>query len=314
MSRRPGWEVQIGRRLRLRDLHAFFTVTRCGSMAKAAEQLGVSQPAISKVIADLEYVFGVRLLDRSRNGVEPTIYGDALLKRGVAAFDELKQSVRDIEFLSDPRSGEVKLQCHDTVAATILPNVVRQFAALYPHVVLHVDNVVTTTVALPALRRRECDVILGRLHSPYDEDLHVVPLFDDPLVVAAGANNPLTRRRKLDLAELMQKPWILQAPHTWNYRRLKEAFDVQGLDLPKTTLVTISMPLIVDLLANGPFITAYPRSVVLYNLLKVLPIDLPVRAWPVVMATLRDRTLSPVVERFIGCAREVAKPLGRKNL
>ena len=201
MSRRPGWEVQIGRRLRLRDLHAFFTVTRCGSMAKAAEQLGVSQPAISKVIADLEYVFGVRLLDRGRNGVEPTIYGDALLKRGVAAFDELKQSVRDIEFLSDPRSGEVKLQCHDTVAATILPNVARQFAAIYPHVVLHVDTVVTTTVALPALRRRECDVILGRLHLD-DEDLHVVPLFDDPLVVAAGANNPLARRRKLDLAEL----------------------------------------------------------------------------------------------------------------
>jgi len=313
MSRRPGWEVQIGRRLRLRDLHAFFTVTRCGSMAKAAEELGVSQPAISKVIADLEYVFGVPLLDRGRNGVEPTIYGDALLKRGIAAFDELKQSVRDIEFLSDPSSGEVKLQCHDTVAATILPNVVRQFAAIYPQVVLHVDNVVTTTMALPALRRRECDVILGRLHSPYDKDLHVVPLFDDPLVVAAGAHNPLARRRKLDLAELMQEPWILQAPHTWNYRRLKEAFDVRGLDLPKTTLVTISMPLIVDLLANGPFITAYPRSVVLYNSLKVLPVDLPVRAWPVVMATLRDRTLSPVVERFIECARELAKPLGKKK-
>jgi DNA-binding transcriptional LysR family regulator len=78
-------------------------------------------------------------------------------------------------------------------------------------------------------------------------------------------------------------------------------------------LVTISMPLIVDLLANGPFITAYPRSVVLHNSLKVLPIDLPVGAWPVVMATLRDRTLSPVVECFIECAREVAKPLAKKK-
>jgi len=120
----------------MRDLHAFFTVTQCGSMAKAAEQLGISQPAISKVIADLESAFGVRLLDRGRKGVEPTSYGAALLRRSVAAFDELKQSVRDIEFLSDPAKGEVKIQCHESFAATILPRLIRRFSAIYPHVVL----------------------------------------------------------------------------------------------------------------------------------------------------------------------------------
>ena len=95
------WEAQIGGRLRLRDLHAFFTVVRHGSMAKAAAQLGVSQPAISKIVADLEYALGVRLLDRNRRGVEATTYGAALLRRGLAAFDELKQGVREIEFLAD---------------------------------------------------------------------------------------------------------------------------------------------------------------------------------------------------------------------
>jgi len=84
------WESQIGRRLKLRDLHVFSTVVQHGSMAKAARQLGVSHPAVSEVIADLERVLGVRLLDRSARGVEPTIYGDALLKRSVAVFDELK--------------------------------------------------------------------------------------------------------------------------------------------------------------------------------------------------------------------------------
>jgi DNA-binding transcriptional LysR family regulator len=314
MSKRPGWEVQIGRRLRLRDLHAFFTVTQCGSMAKAAKQLGVSQPAISKVIADLEYVFGVRLLDRSRRGVEPTIYGDALLKRGLVAFDELKQSVRDIAFLSDPTSGEVKLQCHESFAATVLPPLIRRFAAKYPRVVLHVDNVVTTAMALPALRSRECDLILGRPHMPLaDEDLNVESLFDDSLVVAAGMHNRLAGRRKIDLAELIGEPWILQAPHTGNYRRLKEAFQSRGLEMPKSSLVTLSMPLIIDFLANGPFITAYPRSVVLHNSLKVLPIDLPLRPWPVVITTLNNRTLSPVIERFIECAREVAKSFASKS-
>src|SRR5712672_3597837 len=97
---RIDWESQIGRRLRLRDLHVFSTVVRLGSMGKAAQALGVTQPAVSEVIADLEHALGVRLLDRAPQGVEPTQYGDALLKRSIAVFDELKQSVRDIEHLA----------------------------------------------------------------------------------------------------------------------------------------------------------------------------------------------------------------------
>ena len=128
MAKGIDWETQIGRRLRLRDLHAFFTVVHCGSMAKAAAQLGVSQPAISKVVADLEHALGVRLLDRSRSGVEPTIYGQALLKRGLVAFDELKQSVRDIEFLADSAQGEVEDSMSEFVAATILPQLIERFS------------------------------------------------------------------------------------------------------------------------------------------------------------------------------------------
>ena len=310
MSKRPGWELQIGRRLRMRDLHAFLTVTQCGSMAKAAEQLGISQPAISKVIADLESAFGVRLLDRGRKGVEPTSYGAALLRRSVAAFDELKQSVRDIEFLSDPAKGAVKLQCHESFAATILPQLIPRFSAIYPHVVLHVDHMVTTLQALPALRSRECDLVLGRPHVPVaDEEFYVEHLFDDPLVVAAGKHNRLAHRRRIDLAELVDEPWIMQAPHTGNYKRLSEAFHARGLDMPKASLVTLSMPLIVNFLANGPFITAYPRSMVVHNSLKVLPVDPPARPWPVVITTLKNRTLSPVVERFIEQVRDFTRPM-----
>src|SRR5947199_3030909 len=116
MARKIDWESQIGRRLRLRDLHVFFTVVQRGSMAKAAAQLGVSQPAVSEVIADLEHALGVRLLDRSSQGVEPTMYGRALLKRGTVAFDELKQSVKDIEYLADPTTGEIKVACPLAIA------------------------------------------------------------------------------------------------------------------------------------------------------------------------------------------------------
>lgn len=106
MAKIVDWEERIGRRLRLRDLHVFFTVVQTGSLAKAAAVLHVSQPAVSQLIIDLEHAVGAKLFDRGSRGVTPTIYGRALLARGRAAFDELRQGVQEIEFLSDPAAGE----------------------------------------------------------------------------------------------------------------------------------------------------------------------------------------------------------------
>src|ERR1700704_1276129 len=101
---KPGRE-RVGRRLKLRDLRILMTVVECGTMGKAAERLAISQPVVSKAIADMEHALGVRLLDRSQRGVEPTPYGRALIKRGIAIFDEMRQGIEEIEFLSDPTAG-----------------------------------------------------------------------------------------------------------------------------------------------------------------------------------------------------------------
>src|SRR3954447_4929834 len=103
------WTHRVGSRLQLRDLHILLTVVQWGSMAKAARHLAVSQPVVSAAIADLEQAIGVRLLDRNRQGIEPTIYGRALLKHGAVAFDALKQGVKEIEFLADPTAGELRI-------------------------------------------------------------------------------------------------------------------------------------------------------------------------------------------------------------
>src|SRR5712672_2364895 len=100
---------RIGRRLRLQDLHILMTVVQAGSMGKAAERLNTVQPSISRSIAELEHALGVRLIDRKRQGVEPTAYGRALLDCGVAVFDELRQGMKNIEFLADPSAGEVRI-------------------------------------------------------------------------------------------------------------------------------------------------------------------------------------------------------------
>src|SRR5437762_431449 len=140
MPSKIDWESQIGRRLKLRDLHVFLTIVQRGSMAKAAQQLGVSQPSVSEVVADLEHALGVRLLDRHSQGVEPTMYGGTLVRRSIAVFDELKQTVRDIEFMSSPTSGEVRIGCQESIAAAILPSVIHRFSQSYPRVVLHVEQ------------------------------------------------------------------------------------------------------------------------------------------------------------------------------
>jgi DNA-binding transcriptional LysR family regulator len=315
------WENQIGRRLRFRDLHVFFTVVGHGSMAKAAVELGVAPPTVSEVIADLERALGVRLLERGPKGAEPTLYGRALLKRGTAAFDELKQGIRDIEFLSDPAVGEVHIGCDESIAAATLPRIVERFVRQYPGVGLNVEDIDLRKYP-PNLRELGFDLVLTRLQGPGEEtdpfnDLSVEVLFNDQLVVTAGAHSRWAHRRKLDIADLAGEPWILSGPNRWNYRIVAEAFRMKGVRMPKVCLKTLSVHLRANLLASGEFITTFPESVADFYArrfgLKLLPVALPRHPWPVVVLTLKNRTLSPVVTAFIECARAVTKPLTKSS-
>jgi DNA-binding transcriptional LysR family regulator len=302
----------------LRDLHVFSTVVYRGSMAKAAQQLGVSQPAVSEVIADLEHALGVRLLDRSATGVEPTIYSGALLKRSVTVFDELRQSIRDIEFLADPTVGELRIGFTDALAATILPAVLVRFSEEYPGVAFHLDDVTARTMDAPGpgLLERKYDCVLQRRTAFPDEhamsDLNVEVLFDNKFVVVAPANSRWARRRRVDLAELINENWILPPPGTWDHAWVMEAFRAQGLGAPKSSFYTLSIGLRTRLLAAGPFLTILADSVLRRFTaercaLTALPVELKAPSWSAVIVTLKNRTLSPVVERFIPCTREIAK-------
>src|SRR5438045_2655497 len=126
------WTERIGRRLKPRDLHIFLAVAEQGNMAKAADALAVSRPVVSKTIAILEQTLGVRLFDRGPHGIEPTLYGRALLKRSFAVFDELRQSVRELEFLSDPGKGELRVGHTETMGAGLVPAIVDKLDREHP--------------------------------------------------------------------------------------------------------------------------------------------------------------------------------------
>ena len=134
---------RIGRRMKLHDLHVLMAVVQAGSMSKAAALLNTGQPAISRSIADLEHTIGVRLLDRSRQGVEPTEYGRALLDGGAAVFDDLRQAVKNIEFLADPTVGEIRVGSNEAIVGGLLPTVfgrLRRQNPGHPHQVNKTGN------------------------------------------------------------------------------------------------------------------------------------------------------------------------------
>ena len=115
------WTDRIGRRVKLRDLHIALAVADAGSMTRAAEELAVSYPVVSKTISELERTLGVKLFDRSISGVEPTHYGRALLESGVAVFDEMRKGLQRIESIRQPDAGELHIGSSIVTDAGLLP-------------------------------------------------------------------------------------------------------------------------------------------------------------------------------------------------
>src|SRR6266446_3683011 len=307
------WSERIGRRIKLRDLHILLAVVQCKSMAKAAEHLAISKPVVSKVIADLEHVLGVRLLERDRHGAEPTIYGAALLKRGAIVFDELRESVKDIEFLADPTAGEVRIGCHPFLAPTFITAVIDRFSQRYPRIVFRLVAT-QAEILYRELNERNVDLLVAQRLGPLaDEKLGFEIVYDDAYVVIAGAQNPLVRRRRIKLAELVNESWALPPPESVLGSMAMKAFRASGLDYPRTTVFTSPAEPRLSLVATGRFLTILPGSALRFPTnrpdVKVLPIELPLPRMPIGIVTLRDRMLAPVGQLFIEHAREVAKEL-----
>ena len=313
-NRDTGWESRIGRRLKLRDLHILSAVVECGSMAKGARQLRMSQPAVSECIANLEDALRVRLLDRSAKGVEPTIYAHAILNRGHIAFDELKQAMRDIEFLADPSIGEVRIGSPESLMAGFVPAIIDRMSRQYPNVVTHIVNAQPGEQQFRALQERSVDLMLGRVLMPLrDADIDMEVLCKDKFFVVAGAQSRWVRRRKVSLADLRGRTVGHVSQGLVDRSTLCEGPGCKWVTSARESVTSFSMHVRMQLLATGRFLTIMHGSTLHYYAkpwsLRALPINLTIPPVPIAVFTLRNRTLSPVVERFIEQSRAVAKSL-----
>jgi DNA-binding transcriptional LysR family regulator len=301
-------ERQVERRLRFRDLQVFLAVVQHGSMGKAAAQLGMTQPSVSELIAGLETVIGARLFDRSSHGVEPTLYGQALRRRAIASVDELKQGLRDLEYLANPAVGEIRIGCPDSIASTILSRMITDFCRDYPRISLRFDQVPTPTLEVPALQARKLDIVISWLSTSKDEfgdELSVETLFDDEVVVAAGRSSHWARKRKISLSDLAEGPWTGAPPETMARMVLDDAFQAASLPTPRMEVTTFSVPLRHHLLTTAAFLTAMPKSLLRRSPeLKELPVTLPSHQYPIAVVTVKNRSLSPVVGLFLERVRQ----------
>src|SRR5262245_3126425 len=313
-----GTAEQISRRLKLRHLNVLQAVAEQGSMAKAAGKLAISQPVVSKAIADLEHTLGVHLLERGPRGVEPTVYGRALLKRSVAIFDDLRASVSELEFLADPTAGELRIGGTESMGTSLVPAIIDRFSRRCPRVAFDVVLADPQTLQERDLRGRRVDLVVGQLVTPgSDGDLDVTVLYRDSLHVVSGIENPWAHRRKIALSDLVDERWCLPRPTHPVGPMVIDAFRRSGLRPPQNIVTAPSAQFTSSLIARGQFLgvlgSVFLDTQVPWVPLKVLPVELGIPARPISIVTLKNRTLSPVAKLFIDCAREVAKALAKRK-
>jgi DNA-binding transcriptional LysR family regulator len=225
------WADRVGSRIKLRDLHILLAVVEWKSMAEAARHLAVSQPVVSRAIVDLEHALGIRLFDRTPQGVEPTVYGRTLLLRGLAVFDELRGSVNDIKFLTDPTAGELRVGSTQGIAAGLLVVILDRLSS-QRRLSFQVTISDVATLLHHDLRERNIDLFFRRMPDVKDDDLNTEVLFEDPLFVVAGLNSRWTRCRKLALKDLVDEAWAMPPPDLSGGALFRDAFRASGLAIP----------------------------------------------------------------------------------
>jgi len=306
------WDDRLVRRLRLKDLHTLQVVAETGSMARASRQLALSQPAISKAVADMEHTVGAPLLDRSARGVELTASGRLLIDRSRIIFDELREGMEEIRRVSDPTRGEVRIGTTEPITGFVAEVIIR-LSQTYPRVGYHV-SVSDTTTLVRDLRERALDVVITRWTADaVADDLAAEVLLKAPLAVLADRHHPLLKRKNISLADTMGEAWTLSPPDSFLGRVVVDVFRRRKLPLPPSIVTTLSVHMRLNLLASGRFLTMLPERMVRQRAnrawLRALDIDLPESRGPIASITVKKRNVGGALKLLQQACRDADRDI-----
>jgi DNA-binding transcriptional LysR family regulator len=307
---------QVSQQLKLQQLRVFVAVTRTGSMAKAARQLATSQSVVSKTIAELERVLGVHLLDRTPQGVEPTLFGESLLKRSIAILDDLRASVGEIEFLTDPGVGHLRIGTTEPQIGVVV-STIKRLSKEYSGLDFTVMVAAGPTLIESELRGRHIDLAVAPLPKTTDADLSTTLLYHNRMRIVVSTQSHWARRRKIKLSELINEPWCVPPIEVPGGAPFADAFRAAGLPLPRIVVSCANNHLCHEMLVDARFLGVSSDGPLYFGTdgpgLKVLTVDFPAPLIEISVIALKSRTGTPLSRLFINCARELAKPLVQDN-
>ncbi len=240
-------------------LQRFLAIYQHGSFGRAAAELHVTQPALTKSIQLLEDTLGVKLFERSASGVVPTIYGDALALHAKAIEAEMKNAVRQIQTLSGAATGEVTIGATPSVAADLIPRTFVELQKQRPGIVLNlIEGLMENHI--PALRRGELDLVVGGRTRGHYPDLTTEILMRDEVLVFAGEDHPLAQLTDVPWSALSDYPWIMPPASQFWVNALSQAFISDGLTPPEPTAVTNSPGFIRAMLLRNLYLSGLPAK------------------------------------------------------
>ncbi|WP_221797182.1 LysR substrate-binding domain-containing protein [Oceanobacter mangrovi] len=304
------------RRIKLQQLRVVLAVANSTSLVSASEQLGLSQPAVSKLLRDLEDQLGAELLVRTSRGSHPTPVGEILIERARMVFSQLDQVAREIHDAREGLSGHVVVGVLPAGGAHLLP---RAMAALYQqHPGIRVTVIEGTYESLaPRLRQDTLDLIVGRIPAyHYREALEVEPLFQEQVTFAVRPDHPILTQAPVALANLTAWPWIMPPPDTTLRHMLESAFLEAGLELPQAPWESLSIITNRQLIQHTDVIGAFPAQVVegdiATGMLAAVPMASPLTFGPVGITRARERPLSRAATRLAAALRASAATDGAR--
>lgn len=294
---------------KLRQLAA---VIRHRSFSGAAEALGLSQPALSKVVKSLEREIGLPLVERGRFGAVPTECGLALARHADAVEAEIRSAQVEIAGLRTGAKGHVCIGCGPSEATRLLPKALSQLTASAPEIKVTVLYGLNEAL-IPMVLHGEVDFALASIpKADRDPDLRRIPLHQDSAAVVARAGHPLlAMRRPLGARDLLAQNWVLARRHELERRALDRLFIDAGLAPVEATIETTSAILMKTIVMQSDFLTFLPKDLIYWenrsNQLCALDIATP--TWHrLVGVTVRARaSTTPAANAVIEALRKAAE-------
>lgn len=309
------WDAKV----KLRHLRVFETVARHRSLTAAASALGVTQPALSKWLRELESEVGSTLFERSRPlKLGPS--GEVLLRHVKRMFGELHRARDEMKVLHRGDTGSVRVGTVFGPASVIVPRAVTMLREAAPAlaIFLHEDSL---DRLLTRLQGRELDVIVGRLEEQaFNADVVCEALYRDPASVVARTDHPLRRKKRPSWRDAHEYPWIVPVLGAPMRLRIEEAFALAGLPLPANRIESMSPIANLMLVRETHHLAVMSidlaRQFEDSGLLRRLPLEITQGLGPVGMLWNDNGglPLAPAVERFLGCLRAQAGSTGREKV